>query len=92
MKSGEFRKTIYFNVNQFSEKELENCISDLDIKLDSERSVWGIGIDFIGNQIKHKIYYEKLKVSKNEIVEFVNKFNIMVLFYDNFYKINIFYN
>ena len=75
MKSGKIRNTIYFNVNQFSNLEKEKCFSNLGIKIDSTRTIWGCGIDFIDSKIKYKIYYEKLKVSKLELIEFVSDYS-----------------
>ncbi|NQZ84926.1 MAG: hypothetical protein HRU03_04345 [Nanoarchaeales archaeon] len=71
MKSKKLRNSIYFNVNQFSSKELENCFSDLKLELDTKRNVWGIGIDFTDSNIKYKVYYEKLKISKESITKFI---------------------
>jgi hypothetical protein len=77
MNSGEIRKTIYFNVNQFSKFEKEKCfeVLDLNLTLDSARSVWGVGIDFVNESKKYKIYYEELKVNKERLIEFSSDFN-----------------
>jgi hypothetical protein len=75
MKNSKIRNTIYFNVNQFSKVDKISCFDDLGIQVDSNREVWGVGIDFISDEIKYKVYYEKLKVSKLEIIEFVSEFS-----------------
>jgi hypothetical protein len=79
MNSGEIRNTIYFNVNQFSKFEKQGCfeVLELNLTLDSEstRSVWGVGIDFVNESKKYKIYYEELKVDKEKLIEFSSDFN-----------------
>jgi hypothetical protein len=77
MNSGDIRNTVYFNVNQFSKFEKEKCfeVLDLNLTLDSARSVWGVGIDFVNESKKYKIYYEELKVAKEKLIKFSSDFN-----------------
>ncbi len=65
------RKTLYFNIDELNDFELETLSSILGIKIEGG-SLWGVGVDFRGTERTYKVYYEQSKVTSQDIKNFMS--------------------
>jgi len=82
MKNGNLRKTIYFNVNQFSCELKKECLESFGLESSKYLDVWGIGVDFVNSNKKIKVYCERQGVLVSDFLKFLQDFKV-----DEFFKV-----